>query len=59
MAYRKRRRHTRRPKVYRRKYRKTGLKRKLSNSRAYLFKRWVQEEEFLDSARQPAIILLV
>ena len=25
MAYRKRRRHTRRPKVYRRKYRKTGL----------------------------------
>ena len=42
MAYRKRRRHTRRPKVYRRKYRKTGLKRKLSNSRAYLFKRWVE-----------------
>ena len=41
MAYRKRRRLIRRPKTYRRKYRKTGLKRKLSNSRAYLFKRWV------------------
>ena len=41
MAYRKRRRHIRRPKTYRRKYRKTGLKRKLSNNRAYLFKRWV------------------
>lgn len=41
MAYRKRRRLNRRPKTYRRKYRKTGLKRRLSNNRPYLFKRWV------------------